>query len=329
MNAVGVDVSAKEIIAEIERGERIETAKFSNTAAGHRQLIRWSNRGKQSARVCLESTGAYSLGLALALHRAEGIEVMVANPKAVRHFAEAQMVRAKTDGVDAGVNRAYLVAMPFKPWQPPQEQAMELQALSRRIQQLKKELAREKSRLHAASQEGMPNKLVVRDLRVHVRFLERRIAVLGRQAQRLVQASSALKVMYRLIDSAPGFAETTSVQLLGELATLEPDMSAAQWVAYSGLDPRPVQSGTSINRPRRISRRGNARLRAALYMPALVAIQHDRHVKAFYDQLIDQGKRPMQAITAVMRKMLHALWGMLQHNQPWDGSKFYSTPTEA
>ncbi len=58
-------------------------------------------------------------------------------------------------------------------------------------------------------------------------------------------------------------------------------------------------------------------------MPALVAIQHEPNVKAFYDKLVTAGKKPMQAVVAVMRKLLHAIWGMLKHDQDFDGNKFF------
>jgi transposase len=74
----------------------------------------------------------------------------------------------------------------------------------------------------------------------------------------------------------------------------------------AGLDPRPHESG-STHKPRRVSKAGNQYLREALYMPALVAIKHDPHVKAFYTKLTAAGKKPLQAIVAVMRKLLLAL----------------------
>lgn len=329
MNEVGIDVSARTFIAEVNREGRIEQGEFANQPSGYRKLIGWATRRGQSARVCLESTGVYSLPLALALHRAARVQVMVANPKAVRHFAEACQVRAKTDGVDAGVVRAYLSAMPFVAWQPPSDEILELQGLSRRIGQLKKERTREKNRLHAADREGLPHTLVAHDIGIHIRHLERRIEQLSTHARRLIERFAALNAQFELIDTIPGFAETATVQVLGELATLPDDLSAPQWVAHCGLDPRPHESGTSIHRPRRISKRGNARVRAGLYMPALVAIQHDRNVKAFYEKQLAGGQAPLQAITAVMRKLLHAIWGMLHHQQPWDGNKFYVIPIEA
>jgi transposase len=105
-------------------------------------------------------------------------------------------------------------------------------------------------------------------------------------------------------------------------------MTARQWVAHAGLDPRHHQSGTSIHKPARISLAGNRYLRAALFMPALVATQHDPHIPAFYQKLVDRGKtNKMQAIVAVMRKLLHALHGMLRTDSDFVGEKFYVIPS--
>jgi transposase len=100
-------------------------------------------------------------------------------------------------------------------------------------------------------------------------------------------------------------------------------MSGSQWVAYAGLDPRPYESGTSTNKPRRITKAGNRYLREALYFPALVASQKDKHVRAFYQHLLSKGKKPMQAIVAIMRKLVLAIWGMFKNNEKWNGEKFY------
>lgn len=121
------------------------------------------------------------------------------------------------------------------------------------------------------------------------------------------------------------------MQLLGELGVLAPDLDARQWVAYAGLDPREYTSGTSVHKKPRISKSGNAHLRQALFMPALVAVQHDPHLRAFYQHLLDQGKVKMQALVAVMRKLLHALRAMFKTHQPYDGSKLFrlnSTPAQ-
>ena len=112
------------------------------------------------------------------------------------------------------------------------------------------------------------------------------------------------------------------IQLLGELLVLPADMTVRQWVAHSGLDVRQVTSGTSVHKIPRISKQGNAHVRRALFMPALVATQHEPHVRAFYGQLLAAGKTKLQALVAVMRKLLHSIYGMLKTDTDFDGTKF-------
>ena len=130
----GIDVS-KDVLDVAVRwdGERLETARFDNDAGGHRQLVAWLTKRGRTARVVLESTGTYSLDVALALHRARGIVVMVANPRAVKQFAGALMQRSKTDLTAAAALREYAVRMPFVVWQPPAAEVLALRGIARRI----------------------------------------------------------------------------------------------------------------------------------------------------------------------------------------------------
>ncbi len=119
----------------------------------------------------------------------------------------------------------------------------------------------------------------------------------------------------------PGIGEVSALNLLGELALLAPSLSVRQWVAHSGLDPAHHQSGISVQKRSRISRAGNRYLRRALYMPALVAARRDPHLRAFYQALVARHKAKMQALVAVARKMLHAIFGMFRSNRNYDGSR--------
>lgn len=97
-----------------------------------------------------------------------------------------------------------------------------------------------------------------------------------------------------------------------------------QWVAYAGLDPRLHLPGSSVAKKPAVSKTGNAHLRRALYMPALVASPHEPHLRAFYQHLLTRGKTKLQAVVAVMRKLLHAIFGMFKHNAPHNGSRVFA-----
>lgn len=326
VNDVGVDVDSQELVCVMQRdGERVPLATFANTAAGHKKFIRWVTKSGRTARVCLEATGIYSLEFALALHHATRVEVMVVNPRAIKDFARACMQRAKTDAVDAGGILEFLQRMPFTAWQPPAPEILQLQAINRRIVQLTTELTREKNRRHAAEFAGASGDAIANDIEVNIHHLERRLERMHNSGLRLVRGVPALATKLAHLISTKGIGAASAMRLLAELLVLPDDLAAPQWVAHAGLDPRPYESGTSVHRPRRITKVGNRHLRAALYMPALVAIQHEPNVKAFYDKLLGAGKKPMQAVVAVMRKLLHAIWGMLKHDQDFDGNKFFKT----
>lgn len=326
----GVDVSQEtlDVAARNASGEQ-RTAQFANTSAGHRLLIKWLTKGGRSARVVLEATGVYSFDLAVALEAAQRIEVMVVNPRAARKFADACLQRSSTDTTMAIALREYAARMEFVAWTPPSAAVREVRAIARRIAALTLEKTRELNRHHAAGASADTPAVVVNDVAVNVRHLQRRIDELERHALTRITSDPQLKPVYQRLLSVCGIADTTAIQLLGELLVLPADMSARQWVAHSGLDVRHVNSGTSVHKAPRISKQGNAHIRRILYMPALVASQREPHVHAFYEQLLAAGKQPLQALVAVMRKLLHAIWGMLKTNTDFDGAKFRKLPEAA
>lgn len=320
----GVEVSAKELLVALRRGEQtLPLESFPNTAQGHRAVARHLARKGRHVRVCLESTGVYGLDLALWLQKQPGLEVMVANPRAVRHFAQALMERSKTDLLDAAVLLEFAVRMPFQPWQPPSATALHLCALARRLEALTDLCTAEGNRLHAAcAAQALPS-VIRQDLRRSIAFHQRALARLTRQALQLIARDPLLQERFEQLDSIPGIAAASAIALLAELSLLAAGLDVRQWVAAAGLDPREYSSGTSVRRKTRISKAGNRHLRRALYMPALVAVRHDLHLRAFYHRLLDQGKPKMQALVAVMRKLLHAIFGLFKHRQPYDGSKLF------
>jgi transposase len=201
--------------------------------------------------------------------------------------------------------------------------------VARRIAALVAERAAEKNRLHALGATQETPAVVVRDVRRNIGALTRRVAQLLRAAHALIAAHRSLQRPSEQLRSIKGVGVASAVQLLGELSVLAPDMTAKQWVAHAGLDPRWQTSGSSVQTVVRISKQGNARLRAALFMPALVARRWQANIAAFGDKLAARHKKPLQVIVAIMRKLLHAIHGMFRTNTTFQGEKFYRTLAEA
>ena len=317
---VGIDVSARELTVSVA-GKT--TQSFENNAKGHRAISRLvRDCAKDEIQVCVEATGSYSLDLCFHLQGC-GFRVMVANPRAVANFAKAMMSRSKTDPMDAEVLREFAERMPFVEWLPPSQGALELRAASRRLDSLSNMLTREKNRLHAARATKTTISIVCDDLKSSIKHFEGRIERLIKKIDPFIETQPSLHAHYRRLQTVRGIAARSAIRLLGELATMPADMSPRQCVAHAGLDPRQHQSGSSIDRPARISKRGNRYLRCALYMPAVVASQHDPVIKAFYQRLLQRGKTPLQALVAIMRKLLHGIIGMFKTGTDFDAQRLF------
>jgi transposase len=315
----GIDVSAATLaVALVEAGGSTEQRQFSNDARGHRALIGWLGKQSSCVRVSLEATGIYSLDLALVLSRASGVELAVLNPKLVNRFAQT-LRRSKTDAADALVLAEYSRRMPFAAWQPPALEQLQLRAICRQIAALTVEHTRTQNRLHSVRGTQVAPRCVVEDLKRAMAQLDRRLKRLRGEARRLIEADEQLAKRFRLLLSIPGIGEVSAVQILGEVALLAAHMTVRQWVAYSGLDPVQHESGTSVHRSAHISRSGSRHLRRALYMPALVAAHRDPYLRAFYEALQARRKSKLQALMAVARKMLHAIYGIFRSGLPYDG----------
>ena len=143
---VGIDVSARTLQVAIGGPDGVRDLEFSNDAEGHKKLCKVLTKKGVSVRVCLEATGNYSLDVAIALTATEGVEVMIVNPRSARHFADAQLRRAKTDRVDARALLDYAQRMDFIVWKRPSQERMHLRQYARRIASLIEDTTAEKNR---------------------------------------------------------------------------------------------------------------------------------------------------------------------------------------
>lgn len=321
----GIDVGAEELVLVIRKnGTPFKAQKFDNTPSDRARLAKKLAK-MPGIVVCLEATGIYHLDLSIVLHDA-GVKLMVVNPKSAHNFAKALMKNSKTDAVDANTLAEYAERMAFVAWTRPSGEKLALRSLARRINALTRQKAAAKNQLHALDFTQDTPKSVLRDVKLSIAQLEKRTDHLSGEARILIKKHPVLDRSYTLLLSVKGIAETSAIALMGEIMLLPPGLSHREWVKFAGLDPRAFESGKSVHKPARLSKAGNRHIRAALYMPALSAKQHDPHVKAYFQHLVDNGKRPIQAVCAVMRKLLHAIHGMLKHDKPFDNTRFYAIP---
>src|SRR5260370_24898678 len=209
----GLDVRAKELVVMVRRDGKTEPHRsFPNTHLGHKERRAILTHRAERVRVCMESTGLYGLVAALALQADSRIELMVANPRAVKNFSRALLQRSKTDPLDALVLLEYAARMPFQPWQPPPAEALQVTALARRIHALTQQCTMEKNRLHAVTATATTLPVIVQDLRRSVPGPEAAIAGLRREPHRILPATPELERRFRLLQSTPGIGPVSALQ---------------------------------------------------------------------------------------------------------------------
>jgi len=325
MNYCGIDIGCKTLDVVIrKKGKSLKCQSFTNTCEGHSKLLSYLRKHKVG-RVGLEATGYYHLDIAIELDDATDIEVMIINPRASKNFSHALMTKHKNDAVDADVLAKFVERMDFIPWSSPDHEVFALRSCGRRLISLTKEKTKAKNQLHAFGMTKRTPKFIIDDIKLTIEQLEKQIDNLTGHALLLIKQNDTLTLRYQWITSLKGVADKTAIKLLGELGVLELDMSGKQWVSHAGLFPREFQSGTSVNKKTRIGKVGNRYIREALYMGALSATRHDPNIRAFYLHLInDNGLTKLQAVCAVMRKMVLAIHAMFKYQKPFNGQCFYA-----
>jgi transposase len=313
---VGIDVSKDTLDAchLPAPGGKPRAASFPNDPAGHAALAAWA--AGPAVGFCLESTGAYGEAVATALADA-GRYVAVVNPARVKYAGLMRGQGNKTDRADAKLIAEYAAREQPAAWQPPRPEVRELQALSRRRDDLRRLAAIEKTRLATPGLTAATRKSIART----VAFLGKEADRLQAQADAVIAADERLRADGDLLRTIPGVGPVAAQAILAELPDPARFATAQQAAAYAGLAPREYRSGTSVKKRTRLSKAGNARLRKALYLPAMTAVRFNPIVAAFYARLVEAGKPKMCALGACMRKLVMIAYGVLKSRTPFDPSR--------
>lgn len=301
---VGIDVSKDKLdVALLPSDERWSVG---NNEAEIPSLV---ERLKQlnPSLIVLEATGGLETLVAASLGTAK-LPVAVVNPRQARDFAKAIGKLAKTDDIDAGVLALFAERIRPEPRPLKDQELQELTDLLTRRNQLVAMLTGEKNRLSSAP------KITRKDIKEHIDWLEKRIKESNGTLEKLIQKTPIWREKDALLQSVPGVGPVLSVSLLSGLPELG-DLNRKQIATLVGVAPLNCDSGKL--RGRRIIWGGRADVRSTLYMATLAATRFNPVIKAFYQRLIQAGKKPKVAITACMRKLLTILNAMIKNSTPW------------
>jgi transposase len=310
---LGIDISKKTFdVALLSADNNPKHRKFDNTPEGFTALDAWlKGQLASDLHTCMEATGHYGNALARHLYAA-GHKVSVVNPAGPNAFARAQLSRTKTDKADAIRIAQFCRAHQPHLWTPPTEEVATLQGLVRRLEALGQMRQMESQRLEGASAP------VRSSIEAVLTLLEEQMVLLEKQIREHIDQNPDLKRENELLESIPGVGSKTAAMFLCELGNWSRFGSARAAAAYVGVVPRLRESGTSVRGRSSLCKLGNARLRKALYFPAMVALRFNPVLKAMGERLAAAGKSKMAILGACMRRLVHLAYGVLKSGKPFD-----------
>lgn len=307
---IGVDVSKAELVIAISSQQRVHSV--ANDAAS---ISRWLRQVPSHALIAMESTGRYH-GLLAHLASQAGLKVYVLNARDVFFYARALGTRAKTDGVDAGVIARYLAQhhAHLHPWQAGSSLQQRLQQLLARRAQL------------ATARAGLKQLVAGIDARdIDTRALHRAfddlLQAIDAKVQALIASDAQRAAGCQRLRTITGIGPQTAALLATLLSRFE-FANADALVAYSGLDPRPNDSGTQRGR-RRLSKKGPPLLRRQMYLAGFAA-SSSRALKPLYRALRAKGFATTEAFVILGRKLLRVAFALWRSSASFDPTRLIS-----
>lgn len=317
---LGIDVGKKDLFCHLLDGQASHAERFDNTDAGIRLLTGWLRGTARAGELiaCLEQTGHYAKPVAKALVALGLRQVDVVNPRCIKAFASRKLRRNKSDTADARLIAEFVRSEheDLRPWMPQSPENEALTELSRYAESLTTDNARLRIRTESAT-----NPLIQRSLKRRIKAQEKEIADLRARINLIIRNQPDIRRQKDLLASIPGLGEITCHILIAELPEIDLFENARQLAAWAGVTPRHHVSGTSGRTTTPITKVGSANLRRVLFMPAMTARTNNPLLKAFGDRLRENGKKPKQIIIAIMRKLLHQIYGILSSGTPFNPQK--------
>jgi transposase len=318
MNYLGIDVAkAKLDCCLLMENNRKKSKVVPNSEEGFQQLIAWCKKQgflPADLHAVMESTGCYHEPVAHALFEV-GMQVSLLNPARVREFAKSQGILSKNDGLDAFAIARFGASSELELWQPPPAEVTYLKVLMARLETIDQDLQRERNRREKTDFINAPD-AVLDSFMEHIAHLELAHEKLSKEIERHIDQHPDLKKDRALLQSIPGVGPKVSTVMM--VCLRQGQFSCAeQSAAYLGLTPIERQSGSSVRGRSRLSKNGPAKVRAKLYMAAVVAKTHNPHIRELAQRMALRGKCNMSILGAAMRKLVHLCFGVLKNQLPY------------
>lgn len=333
--SVGIDCAKDEFVAayccstELRGSECRQTRAFKNTKQGIARFMAWQGKLREQGLampMVMEATGVYHEQLACALFDG-GHQVHVVLPNKAKAFTRSINLRSVDDGSSARTLALMGMERKLDPWQKPQEVYSRMKHLTREREDIQQSLASTRNQLHAEESGAFTNPGTVKRLKGRIRFLAKQALDVEVDLRSLIKADKEMKERIDRVCTAPGIGWLTMVVLLAETNGFHQVRNQRQLTKYAGLDVEKQDSGTSVHKPGRLSKKGNRHIRKALYMPTLSRIRSEANSKAFFKRLVSKHGVKMKAVAAVQRKTLVLAYTLWKNNTTYDPQ--YQAATKA
>ena len=259
-------------------------------------------------RIIIEATGRLEHAFIVACSKAN-LPFVVANPLHIKRFAGAIGRIAKTDPLDAQLIAHYGEAIKPKLSQLKSEEIRLMSDLLSRRRQLTTMQTMEKNRLKI-----MPKELagIIKPI---LTAIKNQIEKVDKKLLKLIEEHPEYQSKNEIIQSMPGIGNIVAFSLLSDMPELG-TISNKQAAALVGVAPFNRESG-SYKGQRRI-RGGRYKIRTAMFMAMMSAIQCNPVFKAKYEELLATGKPKKLALIACVRKMIVILNSMVRDGVKWE-----------
>jgi transposase len=307
---VGIDVSKS--CLDLATYPKAQSLRLPNLPASFPELQAWLEAQGEVSQIALEATGRYGEVLAQYL-LAQGYALSYLNPRQTHAYSKTKLHYNKNDQADAALIAEFCALRRPALWQAPSALRQTLQQRSRRLDTLKSMRQQEVNRLAS----GLSDPFVLDQLQASIAHFDLLIQATQLAIDALIQSSESLKAQEALLLSIKGIGKNSAQLLLAEIE-IKDFRSARELATFVGITPLEHRSGSSIKKRPQISKQGNARLRAGLYLPAVVAKRYNPACRNLAQRLESRHKAGKVIVIAVMRKLLHQVFGILKSGQPFD-----------
>lgn len=324
--SVGIDVSKDDFHACFKI--RLDTGKtkiaasrsFKSSDKGFEEFLQWAeknNKEKHPLTFIMEATGVYYENLAYFLHF-HGQKTAVVLPNKMKNYFKSLNIKTKTDKVDSRIIALYGIERSVDLWEPMSENFKNIRDLCRELLSMKKELQRAKNQLHAIKYAHNKSSEIKKLKESQIAFFEKSIQKLRKTIEKTVKNDIPLEKKIQKIITIPGMGFETAVILASETNGFLMFENIRQVVSYSGLDVSHNESGNFKGRSK-ISKKGNSKIRQALYMPALSATSANEPIKALYKRIVEKNPQTKRVgVVAAMRKLLVLAFSLWKKDEVYD-----------